>query len=118
MALLGIFLLGSTLFSAVFFGFLIYRPDLVELLVHPRPPLHIAFPFDDHVWSASGNKTPDNEEIVPFQINISQADLDDLQTRLRNTRFPKAVTKGVNFTYGFHPAYMKTVKSPRHICHF
>ena len=69
MAFLSYFLLGSTLISSVFFGFLIYRLDLVELLVHLLPPLHVAFPFEDHVWSDSERNVSDREDVVPFHIN-------------------------------------------------
>jgi hypothetical protein len=42
----------------------------------------------------------------PFQINVSQEILDDLQTRLANTRWPDEVAK-TGWQYGADPDYLR-----------
>ncbi|MFE0874217.1 epoxide hydrolase family protein [Streptomyces smyrnaeus] len=47
-----------------------------------------------------------DQEIVPFRIDIPQADLDDLADRLARTRWPAALP-GVGWTRGVPPAYLQ-----------
>ena len=44
--------------------------------------------------------------IVPFSINIPQADIDDLRLRLSMTRFPDQIT-GTGWDYGTDTAYLR-----------
>jgi len=48
---------------------------------------------------------PDNA-IVPFEINIPQADIDDLKARLANARLPAQIP-GTGWEYGTNAAYLK-----------
>jgi hypothetical protein len=44
--------------------------------------------------------------IQPFQVNVPQTILDDLQKRLARTRWPDEV-EGVGWDYGTNLSYMK-----------
>src|ERR1700753_2765239 len=54
-----------------------------------------AMPFLSNAAMAAAPQTfvkPTGEAIVPFRIAVPQADLDDLQSRLRRTRWPEKET--------------------------
>ena len=48
-------------------------------------------------------------EIEPFEIHISDADLDDLNARLERTRFPEAETPD-DWSQGIPLSYMKEIQ--------
>ncbi|CAB0012630.1 unnamed protein product [Nesidiocoris tenuis] len=54
-----------------------------------------------------GSPKPDNTAVVPFTINISEADVADFVARLDNTRFPVEPLEGIGFQYGFNSNYLK-----------
>ena len=48
---------------------------------------------------------PQNTEVTPFRIEIAQADLDDLQERLADTRWPSEL-EGVGWSRGVPVVYL------------
>ncbi|KAF6200548.1 hypothetical protein GE061_004991 [Apolygus lucorum] len=56
-----------------------------------------------------GSFKPDDLQIVPFSVNVSQEDLDDLWRRLDNTRKLTEPSEGTGFTYGFNTTYLNTI---------
>lgn len=50
----------------------------------------------------------DSTDIRPFKVNISDADLNDLNTRLAKSRFVDHI-EGTQFNYGFRSTYLKQV---------
>ncbi|XP_017463595.1 PREDICTED: epoxide hydrolase 1-like, partial [Rhagoletis zephyria] len=57
----------------------------------------------------AGKPVPkDDEKIRPFRLNISDADLQDLKTRLSKARYVDHIA-GTHFNYGFNSDYLKKV---------
>ncbi len=48
-----------------------------------------------------------NDTIQPYRVDIPQADLDDLQDRLRRTRWPQEIGDNANWQAGTNLAYMR-----------
>lgn len=65
--------------------------------------------YNPFAFSTAGKPVPkDDEKIRPFRLNISDADLQDLKTRLSKARYVDHIA-GTHFNYGFNSDYLKKV---------
>ncbi|CAH0387610.1 unnamed protein product [Bemisia tabaci] len=62
-------------------------------------------------WGARRPESIIDDKIHPFTITTSASDLEYLRSRLKNTKFPHAPLKEVNFQYGFNLDYLKLIRS-------
>lgn len=95
---MGKLLAFSVALVAVGLGVLVNRNYLFPPKVRPPP---------DGYFGA-GSKSSDDTKIVPFTINVSDAILQDLNTRLDNIRFYDPLD-GVRFEYGMNTEYLRKV---------
>ncbi|KAG1674193.1 Juvenile hormone epoxide hydrolase 2 [Nymphon striatum] len=66
-------------------------------------------PIPKHVdkwWGEGQPKDESQEKPRPFKVNVPQKDLDDLNLRLKNSRFSPSL-EGINFEYGTNHRYLK-----------
>jgi microsomal epoxide hydrolase len=69
----------------------------------PRPAVKA-----DGWWGKGVKKADEGTSIRPFKVNIPDAVLKDLDTRLANTRLGEDLEEST-FEYGFQVAYMKEI---------
>ena len=90
-------------------AFVIVGVVIVALIVAGifRPPPTAPEVHDG--WFGEGRiRSEDDVSIRPFRVEVPDAVLDDLEERLDNARFPKAL-EGANFNFGFNSNYLKEV---------
>ncbi|OQV21193.1 Epoxide hydrolase 1 [Hypsibius exemplaris] len=69
--------------------------------------LKTVFPFGSEEEATQPTK-PDDDAILPWKLQVSSKDLEDLQNRLRRTRYGTAMP-GQNFAYGFPADQLKNI---------
>ncbi|OQV21191.1 Epoxide hydrolase 1 [Hypsibius exemplaris] len=107
--LLGSSLIFFTLITPVLFGLAVYHHDYILDTIFPLPDIKTALPYGDADWSAPGSKPAKADDaVVPWKLQVSNKDLEDLKDRLRNTRYGTAMP-GQNFVYGFPADQLKKV---------
>jgi microsomal epoxide hydrolase len=99
---MGKLILVAIIISVAFVGYFIQK----HLLLNGKfpPP-----PVSDGYFGA-GKLSPDDVTITPFKISVRDDLLEDLNTRLRNTRYFSALADSTDFAYGFHVNYLLEVQ--------
>ncbi|CAK8690050.1 unnamed protein product [Clavelina lepadiformis] len=73
---------------------------------HKSDPDFLSQFFPDKSWSL-GDDGESNTEVINFKINISNAKLDDLRSRLDLTKYPVASFSTSKFNYGIRDDYIR-----------
>ncbi|OQV21192.1 Epoxide hydrolase 1 [Hypsibius exemplaris] len=108
-SLLGSSLIFFTLITPILLGLAVYNHDCLLEKFFPLPDIKTVFPFGDEEWSAPGSKPAKADDaVVPWKLQVSNKDLEDLKDRLRNTRYGTAMS-GQNFVYGFPADQLKKI---------
>lgn len=89
---------------AVIFAIKIAIVAVIVYLTIPGIPQTPIFSKDN--WFGKGGKTSEDTSIKPFEISISQETLDDLKSRLQNTRFFDGMQQA-QWEYGTNVEYLK-----------
>lgn len=77
-------------------------PPINALVAAPNTPSHCTATMSTQKWM--GSIAADSEEIVPFQVDIPQEEVDRLQRKLKDTRLPpKEIVPDASKKYG--PTY-------------
>jgi hypothetical protein len=109
--LLGTFFFFSIV-GTILFSLAVYHHERVLSILSPLPDLKTAFPYDDELWTLAspGDKSAAaDDQIVPWRLQVSEADLDDLKERLQKTRYGTPMQQQ-NFEYGFPGDQLKKVR--------
>lgn len=104
-------LILSSLIVPVFFALAIRYHQCIFDKLFPLPDLRTFFPFEDEEWTLTKSSPTAKQDIVPWKLQVSNADLEDLKERLRRTRYGTPMPNQ-NFAYGFPADQLKKVSVP------
>ncbi len=73
-----------------------------------KPESEEPLPVLPDVWWGEGERKEESADIQPFKVEASESDLEDLQARLKNTRYFKSL-EDAGWKYGARPDFMQKV---------